>query len=282
MQLSERSIMKGRVEGKVAIVTGAAHGMGASHALCLAREGADVAVVDICREQPQAGYVMGTQEEFQKVANEIKAMGRRAITVQCDISKADEVSAMVDAVIQEFGRIDILVNNAAIALPVIPLWEVTEAQWDKVMEVNLKGIFLCCKYTLPHMIQRQYGKIINIGSVWGREGGQGAAAYSASKGGVHNLTHALAKDAAKYNINVNAVAPGLIRTPMQKASQDVMAKKLGVDSETLGKQFINMLSIFGREIPAEDVSNAVLFLAGEESRSIDGMVIYVDGGHNAA
>ncbi len=274
--------MKGRVEGKVAIVTGAARGMGASHALCLAREGADVAVVDICKEQAQAGYTMGTQDEFEKVANEIKAMGRRAVTAQCDVSNAEEVEAMVNTVMQEFGQIDILVNNAAIVLPVIPLWDVTEAQWDKVMEVNLKGIFLCCKYVMPHMIKRQYGKVINIGSVWGREGGQGAAAYSASKGGVHNLTHALAKDAAPYNINVNAVAPGLIRTPMQKASQDVLAKGMGVESEELGKQFISMLSIFGREIPAEDVSNAVLFLASEESRSIDGMVIYVDGGHNAA
>lgn len=266
----------------MAIVTGAAHGMGASHALCLAREGADVAVVDICREQPQAGYSMGSQEEFQKVANEIRAMGRRAITIQCDISKRVEVETMVTAVIKEFGQIDILVNNAAIALPVLPLWEVTEAQWDKVMEVNLKGMFLCCRYTLPHMIERRYGKIVNIGSVWGREGGQGAAAYSASKGGVHNLTHALAKDTAQYNINVNAVAPGLIRTPMQKASQEVMAKNLGVDSEELGRRFLTMLSIFGREIPAEDVSNAVLFLSSEESRNIDGMVIYVDGGHNAA
>lgn len=274
--------MAGRVEGKVAVVTGAAHGMGASHALCLAREGADVAVVDICREQPQAGYAMGNQEESRKVVDEIKAMGRRAIAVQCDVSRADEVKAMVDAVIREFGQIDILVNNAAIALPVTPLWEVSEAQWDKVMAVNLKGIFLCCKYALPHMIERRCGKIVNIGSVWGREGGQGAAAYSASKGGVHNLTHALAKDSARYNINVNAVAPGLIRTPMQQASQDLMARNLGVESEALGKQFIEMLSIFGREIPPEDVSNAVLFLASEESRNVDGMVIYVDGGHNAA
>lgn len=274
--------MAGRLKGKVAIVTGAAHGMGSSHAVALAREGADVAVVDICHDLPHVSYSLGTEAERNSVVKEIQALGRRAIGVDCDVSKADEVEKMVKRVVDEFGKIDILVNNAAIALVVTPLWEVREEQWDQIMDVNLKGTFLCCKYVLPHMIKQQHGKIINIGSVWGREGGAGGAPYSASKGGIHNFTHALAKDAAPYNINVNAVAPGLIRTPMQQAAEKLTAAAMGLTPEEVYEQVRKTLTIFDRDVPAEDVSNAVVFLASEEARNIDGMVIYVDGGHLGA
>jgi NAD(P)-dependent dehydrogenase (short-subunit alcohol dehydrogenase family) len=274
--------MAARLEGKVAIVTGAAHGMGASHAVALAREGADVAVVDICHDLPHAPYSLGTQGEQNSVVEEVQALRRRAIGVDCDVSKANEVEKMVKRVVDEFGRIDILVNNAAIALVATPLWEIREEQWDQLMEVNLTGPFLCCKYVLPHMIKQQYGKIINIGSVWGREGGAGGAPYSASKGGIHNFTHALAKDTAPYNINVNAVAPGLIRTPMQQAAERLTAAAMGLTPEEVYEQARQMLTIFDRDVPPGDVSNAVVFLASEEARNIHGMVIYVDGGHRAA
>ena len=274
--------MAGRLEGKVAIVTGAAHGMGASHAVALAKEGADVAVVDICHDIPYTQYSMGTEGERDSIVGEIRALGRRAIGVNCDVSKADEVERMVKRVVDEFGKIDILVNNAAIATGGGPLWEIGENEWDELMNVNLKGTFLCCKYVLPHMVKQQYGKIVNIGSVWGREGGVGAAPYSASKGGIHNFTHALAKDTAPYNINVNAVAPGLVRTPMWEAAETRHVTETGVAAEEIRAQWQKMLSILGREVLPQDVSNAVVFLASEEARNIDGMVIYVDGGHLAA
>jgi NAD(P)-dependent dehydrogenase (short-subunit alcohol dehydrogenase family) len=271
--------MTGRLESKVAIVTGAAHGMGASHATALAKEGADIAVVDICHDLTHTPYCLGTAAERDSVVDQIQALGQRAVGIDCDISKSDEVQRMVSEVIGEFGKIDILVNNAAIALVATPLWEVREEEWDQLMAVNLRGTFLCCKYVLPYMIKQQYGKVINIGSVWGREGGAGATPYSASKGGIHNFTHALAKDAAPYNINVNAVAPGLIKTPMQQAAEKIFAKTMGVTPEEIYSQIRKMLTIFDRDVPPEDVSNAVVFLASEEARNIDGMVIYVDGGH---
>ena len=274
--------MAGRLEGKVAIVTGAARGMGASHAVALAKEGAAVAVVDVCRDLPHTPYSLGTQAERNSVVKEIQALGKRAIGIDCDVSKADEVERMVNRVVSEFGKIDILVNNAAISPVAQPLWEVEEELWDQVMGVNLKGTFLCCKHVLPHMIKQQCGKIINIGSVWGREGGAGAAPYCASKGGIHNFTHALAKDAAPYNINVNAVAPGLVKTPMQLASAKAYGATMGLTPEEFNKQMIKTLSILNRDVAAEDVSNAVVFLASEEARNIDGLVIYVDGGHLGA
>lgn len=274
--------MTKRLEGKVAIVTGAAHGMGASHALCLAEEGANVAVVDICKNIPDAGYSMGSEDEMQGIVEKVQGLGGRAVGISCDVSKEDQVINMVDRVIDEFGKIDILVNNAAIGLDPLPLWEVSLDQWERLMAVNLRGIFLCCKYALPHMVSQESGKVINIGSVWGREGGMGAAPYSASKAGVHNLTHALAKDVAAYNINVNAVAPGLVKTPMQQAAEEALAEKVGKSRKEIYDMTSSMLSIFNREVTPEDVSNAVVFLATEESRNINGMVIYVDGGHVAA
>jgi len=272
----------GRLEGKVAIVTGAAHGLGASHAVALAREGADVAVVDIGHDLPHAQYSLGTEEETNSVVREIRTLGRRAIGIRGDVSKAKEVQEMVKRVVDEFGKIDILVNNAAIALVALPLWEVTEEQWDQLMDVNLKGTFLCCKYVLPHMIKQQSGKIINIGSIWGREGGASAAPYSASKGGVHNLTHALAKDTAPYNININCVAPGIIRTPMAVEAHKRIAPSMGIPWEEVYSTLCKMYTIFGREQTAQDVSNAVVFLASAEARNIHGSVIYVDGGHLSA
>jgi NAD(P)-dependent dehydrogenase (short-subunit alcohol dehydrogenase family) len=282
MLYQRRTEMAGRLDGKVAIVTGAAHGMGSSHALCLAKEGADVAVVDICRDIPHMRYGMGTDEEMQGVVDKISHLGKRALGIACDVTQREQVDHMVGRVVDEFGKIDILVNNAAVVLLAMPLWEVSEDEWDQLMAVNLKGMFLCCKYVIPHMIAQKYGKIINIGSVWGREGGAGAAAYSASKGGVHNLIHALAKDVAAYNINVNGVAPGIVKTPMQQAAEEITAKSLGLSREEVYKQTSKMLSILNREVLPEDVSNAVVFLASEESRNINGMVIYVDGGHMSA
>jgi len=272
----------GRLEGRVAIVTGAAHGMGASHAISLAREGADVALVDIRQDIPDVGYPMGTEEELNKVAEEIRAMGRRGIGIRCDVRKSDDVERMVQRVIDEFGKIDILVNNAGVAAVATPLWEITEEQWDTIIGVNLKGTFLCCKCVLPHMIKQQSGKVINIGSIWGREGGVGSGPYSASKGGVHNLTHSLAKDCAPYNINVNAVGPGAVSTPMIQGLTGVAAKWAGINEEELYGTLCRMYHIFGREVLPQDVSNAVVFLASEESRNINGMVIYVDGGHLSA
>ena len=270
--------MAGRVQDKVAIVTGAAHGMGRSHCLALAREGANIAAVDIARDQPQATYHMASQDELGSVVKEVKALGRRAIGVKCDVTKSTEVEQMVQKVVKEFGRIDILVNNVGVSGGA-PITEMTEEQWDFMLAVNLKSQFLCCKYVLPHMMKQKSGKIINLGSISGKEGSINATAYSAAKGGVHTFTHALAKEVAAHNINVNCVAPGAVNTPMMKGVTPFAAESLGITPDEVYQHMCKSYHILGREVTTEDIANAVLFLASEESRNIDGLVIYVDGGH---
>jgi 3-oxoacyl-[acyl-carrier protein] reductase len=273
--------MAGRVEGKVAIVTGAAAGMGRAHALALAREGADVAVVDICRSQPLSSVKPGTAGALDKLVQEIRALGRKTIAVQCDVSNADEVEKMVKTVIDKFGEIDILVNNAGV-VTFSSFVDLTEEQWDFVMGVNLKGAFLCCKYVVPHMIAQKAGKIVNIGSIDGREGMPGSVHYCCSKAGVHMLTDALSKEVAQYNINVNCVAPGAIwRTSMIDWLMGYMTPE-GGDPKEAYLSFCQRLSTLGREQTPEDIANAMLFLVSEESRNITGYTIYVDGGHKGA
>jgi NAD(P)-dependent dehydrogenase (short-subunit alcohol dehydrogenase family) len=273
--------MAGRVEGKVAVVTGAAAGLGRAHALTLAREGADVAVVDICHDQPLSPVAAGTAGALDGLVQEIRALGRRAIAIGCDVSKADEVGQMVKTVIDEFGKIDILVNNAGV-VSMAQLVDLTEQAWDFVMDVNLKGTFLCCKYVIPHMIAQKAGKIVNIGSIDGREGMPGAIHYCCSKAGVHMLTDALSKEVAQHNINVNCVAPGAIwGTSMIDWLMKYVTPE-GADPKEAYLGFCQRLSTFGQEQTPEDVANAMLFLVSEESRNMTGYTIYVDGGHKGA
>jgi NAD(P)-dependent dehydrogenase (short-subunit alcohol dehydrogenase family) len=272
--------MAGRVEGKVAIVTGAARGIGRTHCLSLAKEGADIVAVDITRPVNLAAYKMGDEQELNGVVLEVKALGRRAIALKCDVSKADEVKKMFEDSFMEFGRIDILVNNVGVVRVGVQLTEMPEDVWDMLINVNLKSQFLCCKYVAPYMIRQGYGKIVNIGSIAGRLESATSAAYGVSKAGVHALTRVFAGELAAYKINVNCVAPGSIKnTGMRLDSDHVYAKKMGVEEDNAYKLMYETMHLMKREILPEDVSNAVVFLASDEARNIDGMVIYVDGGH---
>jgi NAD(P)-dependent dehydrogenase (short-subunit alcohol dehydrogenase family) len=269
--------MPTRFGGKVAIITGAAHGLGASHALAFAREGADVVVSDICQDLPEARYPMGAEEEMNSVVKEIQDMGRRVIGVKCDVSKAEDVEAMVQRAVGEFGKIDILVNNAGIAFVATPIWEVTEAAWDITVDVMLKGTFLCCKYALPHMIKRKYGKIVNTGSI-GSRGNRHNAPYSAVKAGIELFSLAMAKDVGEYNININCVSPGNVYTPMVQGALKDAAPDMGLKEEEAFDAICKQYHILGRKILPEDISNAVLFLCSEEARNVNGHVLFVDGG----
>jgi 3-oxoacyl-[acyl-carrier protein] reductase len=269
--------MSGRFEGKVAIITGAAHGIGASHALAFAREGASVAVTDICHDVPLATYGLGTEEEMNSVVKEIQGMERRAIGIRCDVSKAKDVENMVQRVVDEFGKIDILINNAGIGLRAGPIWEVSEEEWDLTVDIMLKGHYLCCKYVLPHMIKQKYGKIVNTSSIAAR-GGRLNTPYSATKAAIQIFTLAVAKDVGEYNINVNCVAPGGVYTPMSRAATKALAPVLGVPEDEIYPMYCKQFHILGREITTQDISNAVLFLCSEEARNVNGHVLYVDGG----
>jgi len=243
-----------RLDGKVAIITGAGRGIGRAIALVLAREGADVVVNDVDSFSAEA------------TASEVRAMGRRALSITADVSVKEEVIKMVEIAIKAFGKIDILVNNAGI-FSSIPLEDITEENWDKTMKINLKSVFLCSQAVMKLMKRQRSGKIVNIASLAGKVGGMVAGAdYAASKAGVICLTKSLAKQLAPYGINVNAVAPAWIET-------DMMKEWPKETKESILKQI--PLGRFGKP---EEVAEAVVFLVSEGAGFITGATIDINGG----
>jgi 3-oxoacyl-[acyl-carrier protein] reductase len=239
---------------RVAIVTGAGQGIGEAIAVRLAGAGAHVAIVDI--NLPLAEHV----------AQRVRAMGRKSIAVQCDVSRAPDVEAMRDRVLGEFGKIDILVNNAGIAGKNVPMLQIEEEEWDRIIAIDLKSVYLCCRAVLPHMIERRYGKIVNVASIAGKEGNPGLVPYSSAKAGVIGLTKALAKEVVTYGVYVNAVAPAVIETPILK---------------TLTQQQIDYMTAripMGRVGKPEEVAAVVHFLASDDASFVTAQCYDVSGG----
>jgi 3-oxoacyl-[acyl-carrier protein] reductase len=244
------------LEGKNAIVTGGSQGIGAAIAQELAREGANVCLTYRKHEG-----------EAQKYADEIRGLGRKALAVKCDIASFKDASATVQAAIEAFGSLQILVNNAGMNWDGVS-WKMTEEQWDRVIEVNLKGYFNFIRHTAPIFKEQKYGKIINITSINGLRGKFGQMNYSASKAGIVGLTKALAKELGAFGVNVNAVAPGLIETAMLRESE---AREKIID--------LAMAEIVLKRVgQPEDLAYVVSFLASDKARHITGEVIKVDGG----
>ncbi|MBW1973637.1 MAG: 3-oxoacyl-[acyl-carrier-protein] reductase [Deltaproteobacteria bacterium] len=239
--------------GKVALVTGAAQGIGRAVALMLAEEGADVAVNDI------------QKEKGEDVVATIKRIGRSSIFYEADVSSFRDCEKMIDTVVKELGGINILINNAGIVMDQL-LIRMSEDEWDRVNEVNLKGVFNCCKAALRYMSRQKEGKIISITSVAAQMGNIGQANYSASKAGIIGLTKSLAREFASRNININAIAPGFINTDMTK---NIPEK---------AKQYILSLIPMERFGEVEHVTHAVRYLASSASDYITGQVINVNGG----
>ncbi|MCI0558688.1 MAG: mycofactocin-coupled SDR family oxidoreductase [Nitrososphaera sp.] len=263
----------GKLDNKVALVTGAARGQGRSHCLALAKEGAHIAALDICRDLSAMSYTLGTRKELAEVAEQVTTLGREAFVVEADISKGDETGAAIEAVIARFSRIDILINNACIGAGMAPAHQVSEEIWDMMLAVNLKGVWLCCKYVIPYMIKRKSGKIVNVASIAGLKALANGAPYIAAKHGVIGLTKTLAIELAPYNINVNAVCPGTVDTEMFRA----LARELGLTTDAAVEQFTQH-NLFPGLIPAEDISRAVVWLASDDSRFVTGHALPVDAG----
>jgi NAD(P)-dependent dehydrogenase (short-subunit alcohol dehydrogenase family) len=244
---------------RVAMITGGASGIGKASAHLFAQSGAKVALVDV------------DEAVGPTVVQEIKDEGGQACFISCDVTQDAECRRAVEETIKAFGSLRILVNSAGI-IHRTTILETSEKQWDHTLAVNLKGIFLTCKYALPEMIQDGGGAIINISSGWGLVGGRQAAAYCASKGGVVLLTKAMALDHAHQNIRVNCVCPGDVDTPMLRAE----ARQLGVSVE----EFLAGAADrpMGRLGTPEEIARSVLFLASEAASYITGTVLVVDGG----
>lgn len=240
--------------GKKAIVTGAGQGIGKAIGLRLANAGADIAILDL------------NLSSAEEVAEEIAALGRQSIPIPTDVSYADDVNASVDKVLTEFGRVDILVNNAGIAGRTLPLNDLEQSDWDSVIGVNLTGVFLCCKSVIGPMIEQDYGRIVNIASIAGKEGNPTLIPYSVSKAGVICLTKALAKEVTDYNIRVNAVSPAVIETPIMD----------GMAQSTID-YMINKIPL-GRIGKPEEVAAVVNFLASDEVSFVTGQCYDVSGG----
>jgi SDR family mycofactocin-dependent oxidoreductase len=273
-------VQRVRLEGRVALVTGAARGQGRSHALALAREGACVALADVCHDLPSIPYPLASEEQLEQAARAVRDQGGEAIALQCDVSKSTDVARTVDATIERFGKIDILVANASVNAT-SPCLDICEEQWDMMIDVNLKGVWLCCKYAAPHMIDRGYGKIVITSSILGVKVQTNLAHYIASKHGVIGLTRALALELSPHNINVNTIMPGMINTDMTRYLSAPIAESLGLSGEQFYTQFVNDYHAFHGdrgEIVPQDISDAVLFLASDESRQITGHALAVDAG----
>ncbi|UFJ43021.1 beta-ketoacyl-ACP reductase [Brevibacillus humidisoli] len=248
-----------RVKDRVAIITGSGRGIGAATAIRLAEEGAKVTVTDV------------EQSTCEETAAEIRKAGGEAIAIPCDITKRQSVEEMVQTTVDTFGRLDILVNNAGITRDNL-VHKMTDDDWDAVMNVHLKGSFYAVQAAQRHMVEQRYGKIVNFSST-SALGNRGQLNYATAKAGLQGFTKTLAIELGKFNINVNAVAPGFIETEMTKATAD----RMGIDFEEL-KKAAAQRSPLGRTGKPLDIANAVLFLVSEESSFITGQVLYVRGG----
>ena len=252
------------LKGKVAIVTGGARGIGQSVVEGFAREGASLVIADLLLEAAQG------------LARKLTENGTKALAVKTDVTKKADVDNLMAAAMKESGKIDILVNAAGITQD---KWivETEEPDWDRVMEVNAKSVYLTTKAVMPYMMAARYGKIVNISSRSGKEGMPGLSHYAASKFAIIGFTQGVAKELAQYDINVNAVCPGILRTDMWEKILDARSKRTGIPREEIWAKAMETIPLKRPQLP-EDIASVVLFLSSDIARNITGEAVSVNGG----
>jgi NAD(P)-dependent dehydrogenase (short-subunit alcohol dehydrogenase family) len=240
------------LKNKIAIVTGSGRGIGQGIAIALAKEGCNVVISDL------------NEKDCKKTSDEVEKLGAKSLVVKCDVSSKSDVENLVKSAVKKFGKLDILVNNAGI-FPFVPFMNMTEADWEKVINVNLKSVFICSQAAAKEM--KKGGKIVSISSIAAFVGFEGLAHYCATKGGINAMTRTMALELAPQKINVNAIAPGAIDTPGAKMTD-----------ENMMKQTIAAIPWKRMGLP-EDIANAVVFLVSDKADYITGQTIIVDGGY---
>ena len=274
----------GKLDGKVAVITGGARGQGRSHAVTLAREGADIVVCDIAAQIASVPFPMGTIEQLQETVQLVEDLDRRCVAVQADVRDAAQVKAVVDRALSEFGKVDILLANAGIG-SFSSVVDMTDEQWDDVINTNLKGVFNAMRAVLPHMIERRSGRIVATSSMAGRVGMPNIANYAAAKWGVIGLVKSVALEVAQYGITVNAVCPTTVNTDMIHNEATYKLFRPDLENPTADDALAAFSSLNVLPIPwvePEDISNAILFLISDDARYITGTAVEVAAGMNAS
>jgi SDR family mycofactocin-dependent oxidoreductase len=266
------------MDGKVALITGAARGQGRAHALRLAEEGCDIIGIDICDQIDTVKYPMATGDDLAQTAKMVENLDRRIVTRVADVRDSAQLNAVVAEGVSEFGHIDVVLANAGIASAVGPTWEVSDQDWEDQINVNLTGVWRTCKAVIPQLIEQGTGgSIVITSSIFGLRGPGTVAAYAAAKHGVVGLMRSLVNELAPLGIRVNTVHPTTVDTDM--IQNQMFFDFLGVEnSQQMGEVFQTMNGLPIPWVEPIDISNAVLFLASEESRYITGLTLYVDAG----
>lgn len=254
------------VKGKVAVVTGAGGGLGTACALKLAEAGANVVVADI------------NYEAAKRIAEQVQGLGVLGKALKFDATLEDEAFSLVNSTVEEFGNLDIMVNCAGIGL-IKPLPDFSNEEICKMIDINLKGVLFCCKAAIKHMIPRKEGKIVNFSSCGAKMGLPGCVVYAATKAGVIAITHTLAREVAEHNINVNAVSPGMIRTPMWENQLNFMTGNGPQDTkDEIFNGWISGMIPLKRPQEPDDIANMVLYLSSDLGKNITGQTFNIDGG----
>lgn len=273
----------GKLDGKVALITGGARGQGRSHALTLAREGADIVVCDIAAQMATVPYPMATAAQLEETVRLVEELDRRCLAVRADVRDSGQVAAAVERAISEFGKIDILLANAGI-LSFSPIAEMSDQVWNEMIAVNLTGVFNSIRAVLPHMIRQKSGRIVATSSVAGRMGMANIGHYAAAKWGVLGLVKSLALEVAEHGITVNAVCPTTVSTDMIHNEGTYRLFRPDLPNPTREDAIPAFQSLNALPIPwveAQDISNAILFLVSDDARYITGEAIHVAAGCTA-